>query len=153
MPKARAPQTAHLRKIIRKATSRNARSKKRDEKKDETDRTPAIIRDSHAYHWHKVNNEHSPSFTSFQYEWAAVSCVNYEGAIEDDNNVNKLCEILNGLAKQFHTDGRIYCSFAATAAIHLVRSGRQDDINPGLWRHINRIETITDKEIETKHTK
>lgn len=155
MTKARAPQTAHLRKIIRKAT-RQSRHNRQPERRTplqniHDERPPDPFRDTRTHHWHWLK----PSEEAAKHI-ADTSCLRAPphisdgggrsvdmGSITEAVDIEPLCKILTSLASQFRQEGRLYSAFAATAAVALVQTGRQDDINPGLWRHIAYAETAT----------
>lgn len=156
--RARAPQTAHLRKLIRK-TSHKTRTKNRRENDNTQEQTPAILRDTHTHHWHQLSSMEPPGnnvlVSSLQpppHSTSTMDSVTKRADRADqvaevsNTDVDALCQILSKLACRFQEQGRLYCSFAATAAVALVRSGQQDCINAGLWYHINHFQTEKEDE-------
>lgn len=149
--KPRAPQTAHLRKAIRKAAQRRPRFNTAELLRQNASTAskavaPAIngVRDGVMHYWQSVSSGAKENDRIIQ---ACTQKPPHLLMDEDDRCIEKvdahsntLCEILSRLAVRFKLEGRAYCAAAATAAVALVRLDRQDEINPGLWSYINKEE-------------
>lgn len=56
---------------------------------------------------------------------------------EAQRKVHAFCNVLAEVQSDFQNSNRPYAAVMAQHAIHLVREGKQDDINPGLWAFVN----------------
>lgn len=133
-PRARAPQTAHLRTRLRRGIAKNA--PKLTARKNSHD---SELRESFDHCWVDI-----PRSDSLCKETTHESVVRFDDTLtptraimaEDDEGVERLCRVLQQISDDFEKKGRPYVSMASRAAITLVRNGRQDEINSGLWRYI-----------------
>lgn len=136
--RARAPQTAHLRKTILKVAKKHSHRVPASNK-------PAnlldVVRNDVMHHWHDVADEKTSYQSTDLFEQPPPHLkVNIREIVEDERS-KRLCGILSQIAAKSKTEGNFYCAAAATAAISMVQIGCQDEINPGLWSKIRHIES------------
>jgi hypothetical protein len=72
-----------------------------------------------------------------------------EGKENERRMDQPLIDALRAVARQFRDAQQHYRARAADEAVHLVREGRADDINPGLWARVADWERSANKLVET----
>lgn len=168
--KPRAPQTAHLRKAIQKASRQLHRPRRSTKPISYTSASvPPCLNDTTTHCWFAVVPPKASKSVSDAKEnfidrcaqplpplfsfWRQNQSDDPSKKLNDANTscadvtnsgtkveVKALCQILEQLGEQFKTDGKPYCAMASAAAVRMVQCGKQDDINPGLWPYIRRAE-------------
>lgn len=164
--KPRAPQTAHLRKAIQKASRQLHRPRRSIKLISSTSASvPSCLTDTTTHYWFAVVPPQAsksvadakenfidrcarplpPSFSFWRQNQSDDPLKKLDEANAPCGDVTStgakaevkaLCEILEKLTEQFKTDGKPYYAMAASAAVRMVQCGKQDDINPGLWPYI-----------------
>lgn len=62
--------------------------------------------------------------------------------------VEEFCQLLAAIKADFEKNDRPYAALATSQGIRLVREGKQDDINPGLWTFVS----AREKKMKEKET-
>lgn len=142
----KAPLTAHLRGRIQKRIRRNPPPPINTPDAGAA-ATDDVFRDTELYSWVRIPEDlHEAERTGLaSQDMDFQVLIDADGgqkkwSCEDNAQTDKFCALLKELAKDFEDKGRSYCAFAAQSAIALTLDGRQDDINPGLWPFIRRME-------------
>lgn len=141
-PNTNVPQTAHLRKLIRKSSRRTTRQFPAL-RTPTTKLPPPPLRNTPSQSWLSISdNVPCPSTVP------ASPCSAQPDSLNDDrdeecnrspgiDDKSALQQAFNTLASQMERDGRPFAALAARAAASLAREGRQDIVNAGLWKGVN----------------
>lgn len=130
-PRLRAPLTAHIRKRLKRGVAK-ASSSQSTETETEIEVHP-LLQNSREHVWVSISSQDDAEGVGNE---RRKQDQERDESVEDD----ALCDVLDELSAEFKEQKRMYSAKAASSAIRLLRSGRQDDINPGLWPHIRRKE-------------
>lgn len=146
--RAKAPHTAHLRARLRRGVQRAARPRA----ENENEPCDPILKDDDFHRWVNISGDDkkkAKDITSEDAQSQDIRLVNSKSEGESDGK-KMLCELLEKLSEEFRASGRPYVAMCAEAAIELLHENRQDDINPGLWPHIRRLEE--EREVQLSET-
>lgn len=144
----KAPLTAHLRDRIQKRAKKippppqNARPARSTTSDD-------AFQNTELYTWVRIPEDLDAKELDNLPKRKPDLPASLHGEVEDGENrasseekakTEKFCALLNDLTDEFAAKKRPYCAMAAQSAIALTLEGKQDDINPGLWPFIRRME-------------